>query len=104
MDHLIAVLLGSLLGWTATLFLEHRRWLPRRGDLISGSLGGLLGSLTATFTGVAVIGTVPTSAEALAALAGAGLAIALWRVGRGRVLRRTSNPSAVGGAVLQRSV
>ena len=82
MDHLIGMLLGSLLGWSATLFLEHRRWLPRRGDLIGGSVGGLLGSLTATLTDVAVIGAVPTAAEALAALAGAGVAIALWRTGR----------------------
>jgi uncharacterized membrane protein YeaQ/YmgE (transglycosylase-associated protein family) len=101
MDHLIGMLLGSLLGWTATLFLEHRRWLPHRGDLISGSLGGLLGSVTATLAGVSVIGTVPTNAEALTALAGAAIAILVWRVGRGVVARRPSDPS-VGGTVLQR--
>jgi hypothetical protein len=84
------MLLGALLGWTATLFLEHRRWLPHRGDAFSGAFGGLLGSLTATLSGLSVIGAVPTNAEALAALAGAAIAIASWRVGRGLMARRPS--------------
>lgn len=103
MDHLIGMLLGSLLGWTATLFLEHRRWLPHRGDLIGGALGGLVGSVTATLSGISVIGTVPTNAEALAALAGAAIALLVWRVGRNLVARRPTGPAAVGGTALQRS-
>lgn len=82
MDHLIGMLLGALLGWTTTLFLEHRRWLPSQGDLLGGLFGGLFGSLAATVFGMAGDGTSLANVESLAALAGAGVAIALWRAGR----------------------
>lgn len=88
MDHLIGMMLGGLLGWTATLFLEHRRWLPSRGDLTSGVVGGLFGSLSATVMGLPLADEAAANLSSLAALAGAGVAIALWRASRGAAPRR----------------
>ena len=93
MDHLTGMVLGGLLGWTATLFLEHRQWLPSRSDLLSGMLGGLCGSVAAGMVAV----DMPTNVESLAALAGAGMAIALWRAARNLTHRRTTgNQAALG--------
>jgi uncharacterized membrane protein YeaQ/YmgE (transglycosylase-associated protein family) len=88
MDHLIGMLLGGLMGWTATLLLEHRRWLPSPGDLLAGLIGGLSGSVAATVVGVAGADAAPTTVESLAALVAAGMVIALRRAGHSLVSRR----------------
>jgi len=103
MDHLICMVLGGLTGWTATLFLEQRRWLPRLGDLIGGLLGGLLGSAAATAATGATQSADPTNAQTLAALAGAALVVALWRTGRSIATRRTAGRQGMPGAGLSRS-
>jgi len=103
MDHLICMVLGGLTGWTATLFLEQRRWLPCPGDLAGGLFGGLLGSAAATAATGATQGADPTNAQTLAALAGAALVVALWRTGRSIATRRSGGRQGMHTAGLSRS-
>lgn len=81
MDLMTGMLLGALVGWTVSLFVEHRRWLPTRGDLLAGLAGGLAGHLLASTTAGAQAADA-NGLQILTALMVSGLAIAGWRIGR----------------------
>lgn len=89
MEHVINMMLGGLLGWTITLLLEHRRWLPYRSDFVGGLLGSLFGSVVATALG----GPAASNVHTMASLVGAALAITIWRCARGLITRRVSGQS-----------
>jgi uncharacterized membrane protein YeaQ/YmgE (transglycosylase-associated protein family) len=76
MDIIIAVIVGGIIGWLASLVMKTNRQMGILGNIIVGIIGSALGHLIAGLLGFAAYGIV---ARLIVQVGGAALLIALLR-------------------------